>query len=279
MQIFRPGANTVATLLLASLGVIPVLATGLAFQIAKSPYVTGQDVVRDQPVPFSHEHHVGGLGIDCRYCHTSVEKARFAGLPPTETCMTCHSQLWTNATMLAPVRASLADNKPIPWKRVNDLPDYVYFDHAIHVAKGVGCTTCHGPIGQMKLTQAGRALEHAVVPRLPPRSGAGRFARARQCFDPNWKPTGDAAESGRKLMAAYHIRIGSPHGLLDMSPVKELPVKGSAIFGRGPAALSRRQALSLLATGIASGLAACSKPVEEIIPYVKMPSASFPASH
>ena len=122
MQIFRPGANTIATLLLASLGVLPVLVVGLAYQIVRSPYVTYQNVTREQPVPFSHEHHVGGLGLDCRYCHTSVEKARFAGMPPTETCMTCHSQLWTNAEMLAPVRASLAQDKPIHWRRVNKLP-------------------------------------------------------------------------------------------------------------------------------------------------------------
>ena len=113
MQIFRPGANSIATVLLASLGIIPMFAVGLVYQIMRSPYSTGQDVTINQPVPFSHEHHVGGLGIDCRYCHTSVTKARFAGMPPTETCMTCHSQLWTNAEMLAPVRASLADNKPI----------------------------------------------------------------------------------------------------------------------------------------------------------------------
>src|SRR6195952_5047630 len=129
MQIFRPGANTVATLLLASLGVIAVLAVGLAYQITGSPYVTKQNITVDQPEPFSHEHHVGGLGLDCRYCHSSVEKARFAGMPPTETCMTCHSQIWTNAEMLAPVRKSLETGLPIHWQRVHRLPGYVYFDH------------------------------------------------------------------------------------------------------------------------------------------------------
>ena len=275
MQIFRPGANTVATLLLASLGVIPVLAIGLAYRIAKSPYVTGQGVIRNQPVPFSHEHHVGGLGIDCRYCHTAVEKARFAGMPPTETCMTCHSQLWTNAAMLAPVRASLAESKPIAWTRVNDLPGYVYFDHSVHIAKGVGCTTCHGPIGQMRLDLAGRALDHAVVPRLPPRSGQGYSAArggVRSRLEAGGRRRGVRAKADGHL--SYPHR--SPYGLLDMSPVKELPVKGSQSFGRGPAALSRRQALSLLATGVASGLAGCSKPVEEIIPYVKMPERIVP---
>ena len=103
-------------------------------------------------MPFSHRHHAGELGIDCRYCHTSVEKSSFAGLPPTQTCMTCHSQIWTNASMLEPVRASYRDDKSLEWTRVNALPDFVYFDHSIHVAKGVGCTTCHGPIAEMPLT-------------------------------------------------------------------------------------------------------------------------------
>ena len=170
MQIFRPGANTIAILLLASLGVIPVLAVGLAFQIVGSPYVTEQNVTRDQPIPFSHEHHVGGLGLDCRYCHTWVENARFAGLPPTETCMTCHSQIWTNAQMLAPVRASLAENKPIRWQRVHNLPAYVYFDHSIHIAKGVGCSTCHGSSRWNEADAPGPAANDEMVPRLPSRS-------------------------------------------------------------------------------------------------------------
>ena len=169
MQIFRPGANTVATLLLASLGVIPVLAVGLAYQIAGSPYITKQNVTVDQPVPFSHEHHVGGLGLDCRYCHSSVEKARFAGLPPTETCMTCHSQIWTNAEMLAPVRASLAEDRPIrlaarqptsglrllrpfrPYRQGRWLYDLPWTDPADEA------------------DPPGGAFDHAVVPGLPPR--------------------------------------------------------------------------------------------------------------
>jgi hypothetical protein len=154
-------------------------------------------------VPFSHQHHVSGLGIDCRYCHTSVEIAPSAGVPPTETCMTCHSQIWTNAAMLAPVRQSLAENKPLRWRRVYTLPDYVYFDHSIHVAKGVGCTECHGPIGDMPLTW--RATDMTMrwcldchrnpAPRLRPREAV---------FNPHWRPTSDTP-SGAQLMAAYRI--------------------------------------------------------------------------
>ena len=106
---------------------------------------------KPQPVPFSHQHHVTGLGIDCRYCHTSVETSSFAGIPPTKTCMNCHSQIWTNAKLLEPVRASYKSGESLQWTRVNQLPDFVYFNHSIHVNKGVGCNTCHGPVDQMPL--------------------------------------------------------------------------------------------------------------------------------
>ncbi|WP_439409661.1 cytochrome c3 family protein [Bradyrhizobium sp. DASA03076] len=207
MQLFRPGANTIAILIMAAIGAAPVLAVGLSYEVMRSPYVTNQNITRNQPVPFSHEHHVSGLGLDCRYCHTSVEKARFAGIPPTETCMTCHSQIWTNAQMLAPVRESLAKNKPMAWTRVNRLPDYVYFDHSIHVAKGVGCTTCHGDVGQMRLTRPAAPLtmqwcldcHRNPEPHLRPREAV---------FEPKWQPPKDQAEVGSKLVAAYHINTG-----------------------------------------------------------------------
>ena len=206
MQIFRPGANTIAT-----------LAAGIArrrfrcwplvwpIKLSDRPMSRTQNVTRNQPVPFSHEHHVGGLGLDCRYCHTSVEKARFAGLPPTETCMTCHSQIWTNAQMLAPVRASLAENKPIRWQRVHKLPDYVYFDHSIHIAKGVGCTTCHGPIDEMKLTRQAEPLTMKWC--LDCHRDPAKNLRPRDAvFDPDWTAAGDREAAGQKLVAAYHIR-------------------------------------------------------------------------
>ena len=108
-------------------------------------------VRRPQPVPFSHQHHVAGLGIDCRYCHTSVETSSFAGIPPTKTCMNCHAQIWTNAALLEPVRESYKTGKSLVWTRVNDLPDFAYFNHSIHINKGVGCNTCHGPVDRMPL--------------------------------------------------------------------------------------------------------------------------------
>ena len=114
------------------------------------PYAVGSAV--PQPIPFSHKHHVGDDGIDCRYCHTSVETAATAGLPSTEICLSCHSQLYADAKLLEPLRQSLASGRPIAWRRVHDLPDFVYFDHSIHVAKNVSCGECHGPIDQMPIT-------------------------------------------------------------------------------------------------------------------------------
>src|SRR5689334_1771480 len=151
-QIFHRSTNTISRFTI--FGSLVVVAVGLwaALQLERSPYTTFAGVARPQPVPFSHEHHVRGLGIDCRYCHTSVEKSGFAGIPPTETCMTCHSQIWTDSPMLEPVRTSLRTNTPIRWNRVHDLPDYAYFNHAIHVNKGVGCVSCHGQVDQMPLT-------------------------------------------------------------------------------------------------------------------------------
>jgi NAD-dependent SIR2 family protein deacetylase len=128
-------------------------------QLQRSPYTSWRGVARTQPVPFSHQHHVGGLGIDCRYCHTSVEVSSFAGIPPTKTCMNCHAQIWTNAEMLAPVRESYRSGASLVWARANILPDFVYFDHSIHVNKGVGCGSCHGPVDRMPLMYAENTLQ------------------------------------------------------------------------------------------------------------------------
>ena len=213
MQIFRPGANSFARIILVAIAAAPFLMVGLAYALVQSPYLTQQNIVRQQPVPFSHQHHVGGLGLDCRYCHASVETSRFAGLPPTETCMTCHSQVWTNAELLAPVRESLAQNRPIAWQRVHNLPDYVYFDHSVHVKNGVGCSTCHGQIETMPLTRQ-------VVPltmgwcldchRHPEEALRPRDA----IFDQAWTPPRDQTVEGRRLLVAYRIH---PEHLTDCS--------------------------------------------------------------
>ncbi|HEX5515779.1 MAG TPA: cytochrome c3 family protein [Gammaproteobacteria bacterium] len=203
-QIFSRQANLLTRLVLASL----VLGLPLAFFIGgayyRSGWRTGQDVIRAQPVPFSHRHHVGQLGIDCRYCHTSVETSAFAGLPSTDICMSCHSQLWTNAEMLAPVRQSMAGDKPIRWRRVHDLPDFVYFDHSIHVQKGVGCESCHGRIDQMPLTrQAESLLMHWCLDchRQPER----HLRPQEAIFTMGWTPPADQLAQGRRLAEAHRL--------------------------------------------------------------------------
>ena len=150
-QIFHRSANTIARF--SMFGAVFLIAAVLwgALQMQRSPYFTYEKVARMQPVPFSHEHHYAGLGIDCRYCHTSVEVSGFAGIPPTKTCMNCHSQMWINAPMLEPVRQSFLSGRSLVWTRANALPDFVYFDHSIHINKGVGCNTCHGPVDKMPL--------------------------------------------------------------------------------------------------------------------------------
>ncbi len=151
MQIFHRSTNTLSR---ASIYGAVFIVAGLGWalmQIQRSPYITYAGVAKPQPVPFSHQHHVTGLGIDCRYCHTSVEQSSFAGIPPTKTCMNCHAQIWTNAKLLEPVRASYRSGESLQWTRVNQVPDFVYFNHSIHINKGVGCNTCHGPVDQMPL--------------------------------------------------------------------------------------------------------------------------------
>ena len=203
-QIFSPRADTIGKIAMASLATLPIVLIGLAYTVMGSSYMTEQSITREQPVPFSHAHHVGGLGLGCRYCHESVEKARFAEIPPTETCMTCHSQIWTNASMLAPVRASLAKDQSIHWRRVHVLPDYVYFDHSIHVAKGVGCSTCHGEVDRMPLMKQAAPLTMGWC--LTCHRNPERFVRPRGAvFDMAWTAPKDQVEQGQRLLREYHI--------------------------------------------------------------------------
>jgi hypothetical protein len=158
-QIFDRSSNALARMSLILTGLI-VIALGVTLdQLQRSPWVTRQGQRADQPVPFSHKHHVQGLGIQCQYCHTSVEKSSYAGIPPTKTCMNCHSQIWTNANLLLPVRTSWAMGNSITWTKVHDLPDYAYFNHSIHVNKGMGCSTCHGRVDQMPIMYAQNTLQ------------------------------------------------------------------------------------------------------------------------
>ena len=158
-QTFHPFANALArATIYGALGSV-VVVIGVLYAAANSDYTTQVRVVRPQPVDFSHQHHVAGLGLDCRYCHSSVETSSFAGVPATEVCMNCHSQIWSDSPKLEPVRASFRTGKPLAWTRVTDLPDFVHFEHSIHVQKGIACTECHGEIDKMPLTWRAKTLQ------------------------------------------------------------------------------------------------------------------------
>jgi hypothetical protein len=203
-QIFHRSFNVISKV--SILGAVFILA-GLgwvAAKVSRSSYVTGAGVVRDQPVPFSHDHHVSGLGIDCRYCHTSVEKSAFAGIPSTEICMNCHSQMWTKSPMLEPVRSSYTSGQSIPWNRVHNLPGFTYFNHSIHVNKGVGCSSCHGRVDQMPLMRQVHTLYMEWCLDCH-RNPAQNLRPADRIFDMTWEPAPNQEELGNELIRHYNI--------------------------------------------------------------------------
>ena len=204
-QVFHRSANSLSRL--SIFGVVFFFAglLWLIAQVNRSSFVTETDVVRAQPVPFSHEHHVGGLGIDCRYCHTSVEVSSFAGLPPTATCMNCHSQIWSGSDMLKPVRDSYQSGVPIRWTRVHNLADFVYFDHSIHVNKGVGCVTCHGRVDRMPLMWQDQSLQMEWC--LDCHRAPEQYLRPReQIFNMSWQPQTDQRSLGLQLVQQYNVQ-------------------------------------------------------------------------
>jgi hypothetical protein len=218
MQIFQRSTNTLSRATIYG-AVFVVAALGWALnEVQRSPYITYAGVVKPQPVPFSHQHHVTGLGVDCRYCHTSVEVSSFAGIPPTKTCMNCHAQIWTNAPLLEPVRASFRSGESLQWTRVNQLPDYVYFNHSIHISKGVGCNTCHGPVDRMPLMYQYASLQMEWC--LNCHRAPEKYLRPRdQVFNMRYEqPSGDRSVTvdgqsysdqeslGKVLVKKYNVR-------------------------------------------------------------------------
>jgi hypothetical protein len=205
-QIFHPSTNTFSRLsIFGALFAVAAVAWGVAL-INRSSYVTRAGVARDQPVPFSHRHHAGELGIDCRYCHTSVERAAIAGMPPTKTCMNCHSQIWVDSPMLEPVRASFRTDKSLEWIKVHDLPDFVYFNHSIHVRQGIGCVSCHGRVDRMNLMWQESSLQMEWC--LNCHRHPDQFVRPRdQVFNMEWQPPTDQLTLGRQLVKAYKIQV------------------------------------------------------------------------
>ena len=203
-QIFHRHTNIYSRISLLALVVFGGALGAAVGALNWSSYNTNQDDHIEQPIQFSHKHHVGGVGIDCRYCHTSVEESAFANIPPTKTCMNCHSQIWTNAPNLEPVRASFRDGKPLQWTRVHDLPDFVYFNHSIHVKKGVGCATCHGRVDQMPLMYQQSTLMMQWC--LDCHRNPAQYVRPRsEVFNMAWTRPSDDPGLGERLVKEYNI--------------------------------------------------------------------------
>src|ERR1043166_1934017 len=204
-QIFHPSTNTFSRVTIFGAVIVIVVLAFVGGSLQRSSYTTEVGTPREQPVPFSHRHHVGGIGIDCRYCHTSVEDSAFAGIPPTKTCMNCHSQIWLNASYLEPVRESFRTNRSIEWIRVHDLPDFVYFNHSIHVKKGMGCETCHGRIDTMASLYQVNSLQMEWC--INCHRNPEQYLRPREFVTQmGYVPAGDQLEIGRRLVSEYKIQ-------------------------------------------------------------------------
>lgn len=203
-QFFPRTANSIARFtLLGLVGAVACIA-GAGYLIVESPYETRQGVPREQPIPFSHEHHAGDLGIDCRYCHTTVESSSFANIPATKICMNCHSQMWAVAPVLEPLRESYRSGRSVAWTRVHDLPDFVYFNHSVHVHNGIGCSTCHGRVDQMPITWQAESLRMQWC--LDCHRNPARYIRPRdEVFNMDYKAPRNQAALGARLVKEYHV--------------------------------------------------------------------------
>jgi hypothetical protein len=202
-QIFHRSTNTLSRL--SIFGALFVAAGGLygLVEANRSAYVTQVGVAREQPVQFSHKHHAGELGIDCRYCHTGVERAAVANVPPSQTCLNCHAQIWKDSPFLEPVRRSVATDTALQWIKVHDLPDFVYFNHSVHVAKGVGCVTCHGRVDQMNQIYQTQSLQMEWC--LECHRHPERYVRPiDRVFDMTWAPI-DQATLGPRLVREQNV--------------------------------------------------------------------------
>jgi hypothetical protein len=204
-QIFHRSANFLARFSLLGVAILAGVALTAVLVVARSPYITNQNVTRDQPIQFSHKHHAGDDGIDCRYCHTSVETSAYAGIPPTKTCMNCHSVLFNNVGYLEPVRESYRTDESIHWVKVHRLADYVYFNHSIHVNKGIGCSTCHGTVNQMPLMFQASPLTMEWCLNCH-RNPEKNLRPKDQVFNMDWKAPANQDEIGHRLAIENKVR-------------------------------------------------------------------------
>ena len=202
MQVFHRSTNVLSRVTLFGGLIILAGSIYLLATVNRSPWVSRQGIAREQPIQFSHRHHAGELGIDCRYCHTTVEELAYAGMPPTQTCINCHSQIWSDSPYLEPLRASWREETPNSWTKVYDLPGYVYFDHSVHVTKGVGCTSCHGDVDNQNVLWQEPSLHMEWC--LDCHRNPERVLRpAEEIFSMGWERPSDQAEQGAQLAATY----------------------------------------------------------------------------
>jgi hypothetical protein len=204
-QTFHRSTNTLSRVSIFGGVFIVAGVVGVTLAVNRSSYMTRAHEARSQPVPFSHAHHVGGLGVQCRYCHTSVDKSSYAGIPPTKTCMNCHSQIWGQSPTLEPVRASFRTDTSLEWVKVHDLPDFVYFNHSAHVNKGVGCSTCHGRVDKMPLVWQEKSLQMEWC--LECHRNPEKYVRPKeQVYDIAYEPPANQLELGKELVKKYDIQ-------------------------------------------------------------------------
>jgi hypothetical protein len=203
-QLFHRSANTISRVSIYGAAFAAVSSLMVVVTLARSPYETNVGYPVQQPIQFSHRHHVGDEGLDCRYCHVTVEESPFAGYPSTAICMNCHVQIWADSPELEPVRESFRLEQPIVWQKVNDLPDFTYFDHATHVRNGFGCETCHGRVDQMPLVWKAQTLQMEWC--LECHRAPERYIRPREAvFRMGWQPSEPQSALGPRLVALYGV--------------------------------------------------------------------------
>jgi formate-dependent nitrite reductase cytochrome c552 subunit len=203
--LFAPSANSIYWLAIGTIAAAIIALPVLMIAWARTPYATGAQEPLEQPVKFDHRHHVRDDGVDCYYCHAGAQRTPYAGVPATSLCMGCHNQVWPDSPELAPVRRSYFEGRPIHWRRVNAMPDFVFFDHGIHVNKGVGCVTCHGRVDQMGRVYQAEPLTMRFCLDCH-REPEKHLRPLDRITDMEWVPSPSQAEVGRELRAKLGVR-------------------------------------------------------------------------
>jgi len=203
--LFAPSANSIYWLAIGAMAMATLVLPALLLLWVRTPYETGEQQPRAQPVKFDHRHHVRDDGVDCFYCHGGAQRAPYAGVPPTSLCMGCHNQVWPESPELAAVRRSYFEGRPLRWRRVTSMPDFVFFDHSIHVNKGVGCVSCHGRVDLMGQVYQVESLTMGFCLACH-REPEKHLRPLDRITDMEWEPERPQEEIGRELRAELRIR-------------------------------------------------------------------------